>query len=198
MKFVAISQRIDEIADYGEIRDSLDKNWQKLFCQLNAAAAPIPNEPGIVQSMLERLKPDAVVLSGGNHPVSYGGNAPERDYIDQQLIQFAIERDIPLLGVCRGMQSIALYFGGSLKRIEGHVAVRHEIEGKITRNVNSYHSYALDNAGEGILIESRAKDGTIEAISHQKYRIYGMMWHPERVAGFDMEDKLLIKDKLQL
>lgn len=198
MKIIAISQRADEIKEYGEIRDALDENWQKLFFKLDAAVLPIPNESRVLDVVLERAKPDAIVLSGGNNPTAYGGTAPERDRVDEGLIQYAVKNKVPLLGVCRGMQSIALHFGGSLKKVRGHVAVWHEIGGGIERNVNSYHSYAVDVPGEGVAVVSRAGDGTVEAICHKDYPIYGIMWHPERVKGFDREDLIFIKEKLQL
>lgn len=198
MKLAAISQRADEIKEYGEVRDALDEAWQLFFLRMNTALAPLPNAPETVGEILKRLKPDAIVLSGGNNPVSYGGSAPQRDQTDEMLIQYAIEHNVPLLGVCRGMQSVALYFGGTLKKIEGHVAVLHELEGEIRREVNSYHGYAVDAPGEKIKITARAKDGTIEAICHERYPIYGIMWHPERVEGFSEIDIALIKQKLKL
>lgn len=198
MKIAVISQRVDEIKDYGEIRDALDEAWQQLFLCLDTALIPVPNEPLAANEILKRLRPEAIVLSGGNNPVVYGGSAVQRDLTDEMLIQYAIEYDVPLLGVCRGMQSVALYFGGALKKVEGHVAVLHEIEGEIARRVNSYHGYAVDDPGKNIRIVSRAKDGTIEAICHETYRIYGIMWHPERVKGFSEDDLNLIRDKLKL
>ncbi len=198
MKIAVISQRVDEIKDYGEIRDALDEAWQQLFLQMNTALVPVPNTPETVKLILERLRPEAIILSGGNNPVSYGGSALQRDLTDELLIQYGIEHDVPLLGVCRGMQSIALYFGGTLKKVEGHVAVRHEIEGETAREVNSYHGYAVDQPGNQIKVTSRAKDGTVEAICHETYRMYGIMWHPERVKGFSQDDIEWIKDKLNL
>ncbi len=198
MKLAVISQRVDEIKDYGEVRDALDEEWQQLFLQMNTALSPVPNTPRIVKEVLERLKPEAIVLSGGNNPVSYGGTAPQRDLTDELLIQYAIEHDVPLLGVCRGMQSIALYFGGTLKKVEDHVAVLHEVEGEVAREVNSYHGYAVDDPGRNVRITARAKDKTVEAICHETYRIYGIMWHPERVRGFSLEDIRWIKEKLNL
>lgn len=198
MKIAVISQRVDEIKDYGEVRDALDEAWQQLFWHMNTALVPMPNAPQVVKEVLERLKPDAIVLSGGNNPVSYGGSAPQRDLTDELLIQYAIDHAVPLLGVCRGMQSVALYFGSTLKKVEGHVAVRHEIEGETVREVNSYHGYAVDVPGEHIKIASKAKDGIIEAIYHETHQIYGIMWHPERVKGFSKDDVNLIKEKLKL
>lgn len=198
MKIVAISQRVDEIKDYREVRDALDEAWQGLFLKMDTALVPVPNAPQMLAVILERLRPDAIVLSGGNNPVAYGGTAPGRDKVDEELIRYAIEHDIPLLGVCRGMQSIALYFGGTLRKVEGHVAVWHDIDGEMSRKVNSYHSYAVDDPGKNVRIVSRAKDGVAEAICHEKYRIHGIMWHPERVEGFSAEDMEFIRDILEL
>ena len=116
MKIIAISQRIDEIKDYGEIRDALDEKWSELFAELDAALVPLPNFPQAIPAILERLKPDGIVLSGGNTPVEYGGNAINRDKTDEILIAYAVSHRIPLLGICRGMQSVALYFGSTLKQ----------------------------------------------------------------------------------
>ena len=139
MKLGVISQRVDAIKDYGEIRDGLDTQWYALLRQAGAGLVPLPNQPQVIPIVLERLQPDFIILSGGNNPVAYGGDAPERDAVDELLINFSIERTVPLLGVCRGMQSVGLFFGGTLKRVEGHVATRHMIRGKIKREVNSYH-----------------------------------------------------------
>lgn len=198
MKIIAISQRVDEIKDYGEIRDALDEQWHRLFQRMNAILAPIPNVPDNVMAILERLSPDGILLSGGNNPVQYGGTAPQRDKIDEVLIRYAVENMLPLVGVCRGMQSIALYFDGTLKEVQGHVAVRHEVTGEIMRSVNSYHSYAVDRLGKGLNIIAQTKDGDIEAIQHQNFPIFGMMWHPERVEGFDEPDIKLLAEKLNL
>lgn len=198
MKLVAISQRIDEIQNYGEIRDALDEAWQKLFFRMDAALAPMPNAPEAVKELLKRFQPDAIVLSGGNNPSAYGGCTPQRDQTDEVLIRYAAEHDVPLLGVCRGMQSVALYFGGTLKKAEGHVAVRHRLRGETRREVNSYHGFAVDFPGEHVRAVSYALDGTVEEICHETYRMYGIMWHPERVGGFSQEDIEFIKKKLRL
>lgn len=198
MKLVAISQRVDEVKDYKEIRDALDERWSKLFWQIDAMLIPMPNLPEGIRSILERLSPEAIVLSGGNNPVGYGGTAPQRDNVDEILIKYAVQHSVPLLGVCRGMQSVALYFGSLLKKIEGHVATKHEVFGEVNRIVNSYHSYTVDRLGEGLKVVAQTKKGEIEAIQHHDYQISGIMWHPERVDGFNSDDIKLIKEKLEL
>lgn len=198
MKAVVISQRVDEIKEYGEIRDTLDEQWHKLFKKMNTVLLPVPNISENHALLLDRIKPDAIVLSGGNTPVKYGGTAPQRDKTDEALIRFAVEKGIPLLGVCRGMQSVALFFDSSLKKVEGHVAVKHTVYGEVSREVNSYHSYAIDQLGSKLEILAKDGNGIIEAIKHQQYAIYGVMWHPERVKGFHVEDIRLIKEWLKL
>lgn len=198
MKLVVISQRVDEIKDYGEIRDALDEQWYRLFWKMNTMLVPLPNLPESISSILQRLCPEAIVLSGGNNPVEYDGTAPQRDKADEILIEYAVQHSVPLLGVCRGMQSVALYFGSSLKKVEGHIATKHEIVGEINCIVNSYHSYAVDKLGEGLRVAAQTMKGDIEAIQHRDYQIYGMMWHPERVDGFDTGDIKLIMEKLAL
>lgn len=198
MKLVAISQRVDRIDNYGETRDALDEQWHKLFWKMNAALIPIPNFAESLPSILGSLRPEAIVLSGGNNPVPYGGTAPQRDQVDMMLIEYAVRHSVPLLGVCRGMQSIALYFGCSLKRVEGHVATKHEVIGEVKRVVNSYHSYAIDRPSEEIGVTAQTKSGDIEAIQHRHYRVCGIMWHPERVDGFNTDDISLMAKKLAL
>ena len=165
---------------------------------MDAMLVPMPNLPEGIPSILERLCPEAIVLSGGNNPVEYGGTAPQRDKVDEMLIEYAMQYSVPLLGVCRGMQSIALHFGSVLKKVEGHVATKHEVTGEINRIVNSYHSYAVDRLGEGLKVVAQTKKGDIEAIQHQDYQICGMMWHPERVEGFNTDDIKMIMAKLAL
>lgn len=196
MKTVMISQRVDEVKDYGEVRDALDEQWHRLFQKIGAALIPMPNVAENVQEILKRVQPEAIVLSGGNTPVEYGGFAPQRDQVDKLLIQYAAANSVPLLGVCRGMQSIALYFGGSLKRVEGHVAVNHKIVGEIQRCVNSYHTYAVETQEKELHVMARTKQGDIEAIRHVQYPIYGIMWHPERGDVFDEADISFIREKL--
>ncbi len=198
MKLVVISQRVDVIRDYGEIRDALDEQWHKLFQKMDAALVPMPNYPESVLTILDCLCPEAIVLSGGNNPVKYEGTAPQRDKVDEILIEYAIRYSVPLLGVCRGMQSIAMYFGSTLKKIEGHVATKHEVTGGINRTVNSYHSYGIERLGDRFDIIAETRQGDIEAIQHRDYQIFGMMWHPERVDGFNLADIKLIKEKLAL
>ena len=92
------------------------------------------------------------------------------------------------------MQSIALYFGGNLKKVSSHVRTRHELRGLILNNVNSYHEYEVDVLPDEFSVTARAEDGVIEAIRHKTLPIEGIMWHPEREEVFNHADIKLITD----
>ena len=142
--FIYISQRIDIYSDIGERRDALDGRWHKLLGCAGFRVLPVPNDENQVKLWLKDCPPSGIILSGGNTPSCYGGSAPERCKTDTILLDFAVKNKVIVLGVCRGMQSIALYFGGSLKKVDGHIQARHQLRGDIKSCVNSYHEYAVD------------------------------------------------------
>lgn len=191
MKCIFVSQRVDVHPDYGERRDALDQQWSRLLWKLGYLCVPVPNDARIVSEMLKSTPSDGMLLSGGNSHVKYGGTAPERDAVDELLISHAMYNTIPLLGVCRGMQSIVLHFGGSLKMVAGHVATRHLLD--CGREVNSYHEYSPEMLPDILSIEAKAEDGKVEWIMHKSSPICGIMWHPEREASLEADDAELIR-----
>ena len=197
-KRILISQRVDIVDSYNERRDALDQKWAELLWEAGCAALPVPNHSRALSELLETLPVDGILLSGGNSPADYGGFAAERDETDRLLISFAAGSNIPLLGVCRGMQSVVLYFGGSLKKTEGHAAVRHVINFGKTRCVNSYHDYAPDLLSNDLSVLALSECGEIEGIRHRNLPIMGIMWHPERESPFDLEDVALIKEHMRV
>ena len=129
MKLIFVTQRIDEAVSYAERRDALDQRWAVLLEKLGCAALPVPNHPKTAAALLERVRPDGILLTGGNDPASCGGNAPERDETERYLLQQALEQKIPVYGFCRGMQSILNFYDCELQEVTGHVAVKHIIDG---------------------------------------------------------------------
>ncbi len=196
MKRLVYSQRVEIVTGYGERRDCADVDVAKLIWACGYIPIPINNIPKKTRIFLKSTDPDGVILTGGNDLAKYGGNAPERDETEEILIGYAMEKNIPLYGFCRGMQMIADYFGARLKKVENHVAVKHVLEGNHMwngRRVNSYHNMAVDNVTENLIVEARAQDGVIEAFKIKNRKIYGTMWHPERENPYDIADIAFIK-----
>jgi len=129
----------------------------------------------------------ALLMPGGDDIP--GGLPPEEDAV----IRSFVESGRPILGICRGMQSLNVFFGGTLYQdIPGHripdgVMVHPTVAWGVIEElfgaapvVNSIHHQAVDRLGEGLMICQRAADGTVEAVAHTSLPILGVQWHPER------------------
>ena len=114
MKNVAITMRIDNNLEYNEKRDCLDTNWYKLFNICNLNLILIPNNLLLLELILSNNKIDGFLFSGGNN--INDKYTIERDYIEKKIIEFSIQNNIPILGICRGMQAIGNYFNLKLRR----------------------------------------------------------------------------------
>lgn len=141
---------------------------------------------------------------------------PARDTLSEAMIRGAVELGLPLLAICRGHQELNVAFGGTLateiQEIEGRedhrapvhpeqgerFAIRHPvlvepggrleaIVGPGAIQVNSLHRQAIDRLGDGLSVEARADDGTIEAVSVTSAKAFalGVQWHPEYWAKSD-------------
>jgi gamma-glutamyl-gamma-aminobutyrate hydrolase PuuD len=192
LKILALTQRVELVQAYREKRDCLDQRWTDFVLRCGFIPVPLPNNLSAVRQLAGEVNISGFVLTGGNSLAKYGGDAQERDEVERFLIGFAMQKDLPLVGVCRGMQVIQDYFGVGLERIEGHVAVNHKLlMGKEEVLKNSYHSLGSRKSAEELLVEARAEDGVIEAVRHSSKKIYGMMWHPERNSPFEKSDVAL-------
>ncbi len=188
-KIVLYTQRVEIVSSYGERRDCADQNIPRFIEACGYLPVSVPNVASIAKHMVEQLRPVGIVLTGGNSLTKYGGDAPERDQVEKMLLELALQHDIPVYGFCRGMQVIADYFGCELEQVQGHVAVRHEVHGKLgTMGVNSFHNQAFRKAVSPLTVLAQAEDGVIEAIRHIDKPVMATMWHPEREDPFRMED----------
>lgn len=147
---------------------------------------------------------DALVLTGGGdvdprqynetpHKKVYGVNEV-RDYTELLALDFAAEKGIPVLGVCRGSQLMAVHNGGKLKQhMSGHRGVNHlvftepgtrfrSVIGERGFFVSLHHQIVLRH-GAGFQVAARCKDGNIEAIESKDGRCLGVQFHPEMDAG---------------
>jgi len=157
---------------------------------------PLPMASGIAApaDYLAALAPDGILLSGGNDI----GSAPLRDALEKGALDYAAYHRLSVLGICRGMQFINYYHGGSLRPVGGHTAVLHRVHGPLVgddgREVNSYHDHGLheDDLGNGLEAVASADDGVVEALRHRELPWIGIMWHPEREEPADAADRQLI------
>lgn len=172
-------------------------------------AVLIPPASEGIDEVLERL--DALVFAGGSDldPELYGepahpetiGVRPERDAGEVPLMRRALERDLPVLGVCRGMQLMSIVCGGSLvqhlpdavgthdhRTGDGTYALHrvhlergtraHQILGP-SASVPSYHHQGIKSAGS-LVVSGYAHDDTPEAVEDPDKRFaLGVLWHPE-------------------
>jgi len=200
MKIIAISQRVQKINKYNEFRDQIDSRLIHFVIKSGYLPVPIPNFKDGKNSdklslikWLNFIKPSGIILSGGDDIGVY----KFRDKNEIQIIKWSLIKKIPILGICRGMQMINKYFGGTKIKIRNHVGTRHKIIGKYSsfrKNVNSFHNWGFysKNISGKLEVLTIAKDKTIEAFQHKKYNIYGVMWHPEREKFYKRDDFVLM------
>ncbi|MBD5117681.1 MAG: C26 family cysteine hydrolase domain-containing family [Clostridiales bacterium] len=196
-KLIAITQRVEYIEAIKERRDALSQEWAVLAAACGFTPLLLPNHLPTVRELLAALPVEGVLLTGGNDLCAYGGDAPERDEVERFLLQWAIEKKIPLLGVCRGMQMVLDHFGTPLQRVEGHVRVQHTLDSGDT--VNSFHSWGAVECRVPLVAEAWSTDGILEAVTHRDFPwIRGIMWHPERYHPLRPEDTERIKEVFAL
>jgi putative glutamine amidotransferase len=159
---------------------------------------------------------DGLVLAGGADvdPTTYGQEPapetgaprPERDASEFALVHAALKNDLPVLGVCRGMQVLNVALGGTLhQHVDGHnpapsvfehteIFVRSDstLEGILGRGttVQCHHHQALDRLGDGLRVVATAPDGIAEAVELDGARfVVGVQSHPEQ----DVDDLRLFE-----
>jgi len=187
---------------------------------------PVTDNENVIRQYCEVV--DAFLLTGGGDINSkYWGeeltemsNTPSeaRDFFDITLTRYALQTGKKVLGICRGMQSIAIVTGGSLfqdiyrqmpekslichsqktARSETHHKVNiapesmiNTIMGVAEADVNSFHHQAVKTVGEGCNVVARATDGVIEGIELAGLPVVGVQWHPEELFGGHEEHRAL-------
>ncbi len=204
MKNIVVTQRLIENKNSQEIRDALDIRWADLFRVLDYIPVLLPTYYDFRQYFNE-FKIDGIILTGGNNLSMFLDNkvSEKRDAFEREIIGFAIQREIPVLGICRGMQVIVNYFCGEIKKVDGHARTRHGLviseesrfKDDLARlgSVNSYHNYGVTDVKGDLIPSARSEDGIVEAIEHKRYKIFGQMWHSERESPLCKEELNIMK-----
>lgn len=179
---------------------------------------PATDDTDVLREIVERI--DGILFSGGadidgryfGEPTLEGLTEviPERDSYDFLLLKIAADRQLPIFGICRGMQVINVAFGGSMwqdipsqypkKPLEHSILTdkekpAHNVrieEGTVISEifaldeigVNSRHHQAVKEIATGFRVSATAPDGIVEAIeAFPERRILGVQWHPENMAA---------------
>lgn len=203
--------RVVHAQGYHEPRDALSQDWFPFLAACGITPVLVPNIGENAQAFAAEMNVAGLLLTGGNNvcPQTYGGApedtvndmAPERDNTETTLIHFALENNLPILGVCRGMHMLNAHFGGKIltsikeqvpNAIE-HVANDHDVRlepgsflhtlGIPNLRVNSFHNQGLTDkelASPFHIAATTPADGVIEALYHPHLPIFGIEWHPER------------------
>lgn len=197
---IGVTQRV-LITSTGEIRDSLDHRWVRLFRSPDYLIMPLPNSVLDVSDYLSAVGISSLILTGGEDFQPSVRNDPFsiRDHFEQLALDWAIKHKIPVLGVCRGFQLIATYFGAELRRVSNHAGTRHQLKwlGKPygPSYVASHHNLVLTELPTDFVVLAEADDQTIECAIHSSHHILGLMWHPER-AEPNFPNKSMIEEFL--
>ena len=202
--------------NYGELTCKLAEGYYKSVVRAGGVPVIIPplSDTDVIINTLEKL--DGLILSGGaDYDPHYAGEEPwptlgtinqERDLPELFITQLAYNRQLPILGICRGIQTLAMALGGHVRQdisdIQGHNHSQEEDRNVATHtvtvekgsllsriysgcqfsilNVNSFHHQAVDETGSRFRVIARSDDGIIEAMESTEYKnILGVQWHPE-------------------
>ncbi len=164
---------------------------------------------------------DGILFAGGNdiNPKLYGDNISadcgkiefERDEFEMSLCKFAEDKNLPVLGICRGCQLICVSAGGTLdQKIDGHFqpadkhmashrikvenpSLLYDILGAESMDVNSFHRQNINNQGK-LKVCAKSESGSIEGVYNMSQKFHlGIQWHPERMYRTNAHARLIFE-----
>jgi putative glutamine amidotransferase len=193
---------------------ALRQNYFEAVTEAGGLPVALPHEPGLADRYLELI--DGLVVTGGAFdvdPALYGkaerhGTVrlkERRTRFEWAITRGAVDRDLPVLGICGGQQLLNVVLGGTLiqhipealphalpheqpnpRDQPGHEVLvepgtlLHRVTGASRLPVNSAHHQAAERVGPGVVVSATAPDGVIEAIELPRHRFcLGVQWHPE-------------------
>ena len=223
-----VPERVSPLPEGEPMRRELALGIVYVDAIVGAGGLPVilpPLAPGLAPSLLDAV--DGLCIPGGPdiHPSLYGHDAhemlgptePDLDAFELALVTEALERRMPLLGICRGAQMINVAMGGTLHQhlpacVDGALAHRQDVDlarsthpvrvargsrlagalGSQVAEVNSLHHQAVDRLGEGLEAVAWAPDGVVEAVEGSGDAfLLGLQWHAEGLIERAGERRLL-------
>lgn len=225
-------------------RDKINHLQAVNHMYLQAVDAHMDVQPVLIPAMTTDATPntdtlldslDGVLMTGNRsnmHPSHYGVTPTPayepydeaRDMMALALIKGALQRDLPLLAICRGYQELNVACGGTLMtdihKAEGRLphltpdvdnneerfAARHDVQfveggyfhnllGVTRAKINSLHWQGVDKVGDTLIVEGHAEDGIVEAVRHKTASYcVGVQWHPEYQSGENIISAKLFGD----
>ena len=208
--------------NYDDLSCKLAQGYYKSVVAAGGVPLVIPPvaDKHVILNTLDRI--DGLILSGGgDYDPHWAGEEPspllgtinaERDLPELLITRLAYNRQLPILGICRGIQTLATAFGGhvaqDISEVSGwkqEVSIKHsqdapreEATHSVTIEkdslisvayqateikVNSFHHQAVDNPGDKFRAVATSLDGIIEAMESSEYKsVIGVQWHPECLA----------------
>ena len=188
----------------------LSKKFKDIFDKLNVTLIPILGVNNI-DSIVKLC--DGLILTGSpihidpklynaekDEDVDYNFSYLKEDELDCVLIRKFVELHKPILGICRGIQILNVYFGGTLKqKVLNHENVDHivtlknnsflyDLYGSSTL-VNSSHTQTIDKVAPSFDVIAVSNDNIVEGI--KKDNIIGVQWHPEKLLDIDFFEKFI-------
>ncbi len=197
--------------------DYLKREYHQAVIASGGIPILLPNikESDLIKSLLGTI--DGLLLTGGGDldPKFYGAKphksltvlTENRDAFELEIIKRALEKNMPMLGICRGHQALNVVLGGTLHQdlslLTGKIlkhsdkgqtgavfhkvvieskSILHRIIGQETIETNSSHHQVVDKPGQGLRISAYASDGLIEGLEHHEYDfVVSVQWHPEGI-----------------
>jgi putative glutamine amidotransferase len=182
-------------------------------------AVMLPYSKTEIREIADRV--DGLLLSGGGDIVPHwfeeeplpglGELTPERDQTEIQLVKEMLNRDKPILAICRGCQILNIAAGGDMyqdlysqrNNLLQHMqqaprshashtvevspgSLLHRVTGMDSFRVNSFHHQAIRQPARGFVISARSRDGVAEAVESEQHAfVLGVQWHPENMTATD-------------